>query len=78
MNNTQLVVRHEYNQDVFDYLANIGFANVQNLTAENYRFPVIVVDLTTKTFFGTNTACMSAMKPKVLTFAELKELLKGN
>lgn len=78
MNNTQLIVRHENNQDVFDYLTNIGFANVHSLTAENYRFPVIVLDLTAKTFFGTNTACMAAMKPKILTLKELKEILEGN
>ncbi|MGN0807420.1 MAG: hypothetical protein ACI4MN_03105 [Candidatus Coproplasma sp.] len=75
--NNQLIVRHENNQNVFDYLANHGFANVQNLTVQNYSFPVIVLDLTAKTFFGTNTACMSAMKPKVLTFEEVKEIING-
>ncbi|MGN0804132.1 MAG: hypothetical protein ACI4MS_01995 [Candidatus Coproplasma sp.] len=78
MNNMQLVVRHENNQKVFDYLTNLGFANVQNLTAQDYSFPVIVLDLTAKTFFGTNTACMAAMKPRVFTFEEVKEIIKGN
>ena len=78
MNNTQLVVRHENKQEVFDFLSNSGFANIQSLNAQCYRFPVIVLDLTDKTFFGTNTACMSAMKPKVLAFAEVKEILKAN
>ncbi len=74
MNNTQLIVRHENKQEVFDFLTKHGFANVQNLTAKNYRFPVIVLDLIAKTFFGTNIYCMAAMKPKVLTFAEVKEI----
>ena len=75
MNNTQLVVRHENNQEVFDFLMNSGFANIQNLTAENYRFPVVILDVTDKTFFGTNATCMAAMKPKVLSFEEMKEIL---
>lgn len=75
MNNTQLVARHENNQEVFDFLTTHGFANVQNLTAENYSFPVIVLNLIAKTFFGTNTACMAAMKPKVLTFEDIKKII---
>lgn len=75
MNNTQLVVRHENKQEVFDFLMNSGFANIQNLTAENYRFPVLVLDVTDKTFFGTNTTCMAAMKPKVLSFEEVKKII---
>lgn len=76
MKNTQLVVRHENKQEVLYFLTEHGFSNVQNLSVQNYSFPVIVLDLTAKTFFGTNTACMSAMKPKVLTFKELKDILK--
>lgn len=74
--NNQLIVRHKNKQKAFDYLENHGFANVQSLTAQNYSFPVIVLDLTVKTFFGTNTACMAAMKPIVLTFEEVKEIVK--
>lgn len=76
--NNQLIIRHENNQEVFDYLANHGFANVHSLTAQNYSFPVIVLDIAAKTFFGTNTTCMAATKPKVLTFEEVREILKGH
>ncbi|MGN0508053.1 MAG: hypothetical protein ACI4GX_02365 [Ruminococcus sp.] len=75
MNNTQLVVRHENKQEVFDFLMNSGFANIQNLTAENYRFPVLVLDVTDKTFFGTNATCMATMKPKVVSFEEVKKII---
>ena len=75
MNNTQLVVRHENKQEVFDFLMLKGFTNIQNLNAENYCFPVVVLDVTNKTFFGTNATCMVAMKPKVLSFEEVKMII---
>ena len=40
------------------YLENNGYKNPQNLTAENYAFPVLVVD--DERFFGTNATCMAA------------------
>lgn len=60
MNNlTQLTVR--CNQTAFLILENKGYKNVQNLSTDNYTFPVIIADLKDKIFFGTNTTCMAAM-----------------
>lgn len=35
-----------------------GYKNVQKMTPENYKFPVIVI--TDGYFWGTNTTCMAA------------------
>lgn len=74
MNNlTQLAVR--CNQTAFSVLEQKGYKNVQSLSANNYAFPVIIADLKDKIFFGTNTTCMAAMKPKVYVIAEIIEIL---
>ena len=74
MNNTQIAVK--FNTDTLAWLKEHDYANVQRLTVQNYLFPVIIVDTTTQTFFGTNTTCMAVMKPKVIGVEELKNLLK--
>ncbi len=75
MNNTQLVVRHNQNAEVFTWLEEHGYRNIQQLTVENYKFPVIVVETASKTFFGTNTTCMAASLPKVYELDEIKSIL---
>ena len=75
MNNSQLVVRHNANAEVFAWLEKHGYRNVQQLTVENYIFPVIVVDTKEKIFFGTNTTCMAVRLPKVYELDEIKSLL---
>ena len=74
MNNTQFAVK--FNADTLAWLKENDYANTQRLTAQNYSFPVIIVDKTTQSFFGTNTTCMAAMKPKVIGVEQLKNLLK--
>lgn len=66
MKNKQLVVR--CNDETVAWLEEHGYTNIQNLTAQNYSFPVVVVDIETRKFFGTNTTCMAAMKPKIIEF----------
>lgn len=74
MNNlTQLAVH--CNKSVFSVLENKGYKNVQNLSTDNYTFLVIIADLKDKIFFGTNTTCMAAMKPKVYDIAEIIDIL---
>ncbi len=74
MNNlTQLTVR--CNQTAFLILENKGYKNVQNLSTDNYTFPVIIADLKDKIFFGTNTTCMAAMRPKVYNIEEIIDIL---
>lgn len=74
MNNlTQLAVR--CNQTAFLILENKGYKNVQNLSTDNYTFPVIIADLKDKIFFGTNTTCMAAMRPKVYNIEEIIDIL---
>lgn len=80
MNNTQLVVRLNDADENFKQLELLGFCNIQRLTKDNYNFPVIVVDLRKRQFFGTNTICMAAStsggnKSIVLDFKQLKEKL---
>lgn len=75
MNNTQFVVRLNNADENFKKLERLGFCNVQHLTKDNYNFPVIVVDLQKKQFFGTNTTCMAAMKPKVIELKELRNII---
>lgn len=71
MNNTQLVVRLTNPDKNFEHLEQLGFCNAQRLTKGNYNFPVIVVDLQSKQFFGTNTTCMAAMRPYVKNIADI-------
>lgn len=78
MNNTQLIVRTSAN--AICWLEERGFNNPHQLP-NGYAFPVFIVDLATKQFFGTNTTCMAAScsagrKPLVLDFEQLKEKLK--
>ena len=74
MNNTQFAVK--FNADTLAWLKEHDYSNVQRLTVQNYLFPVIIVDLSTRTFFGTNTTCMAAMKSNVIELETLKPLLK--
>lgn len=46
-------------------LQHCGFKNVQHLK-EDYAFPVLVVDLKAKVFFGTNSTCMAAFASSLL------------
>ncbi len=69
MKNIQLVAR--FNNNTLDWLEEHEYANSQHLTTSNYSFPVTIVDMAHKTFFGTNTTCMAAMKPKVIEFNDL-------
>lgn len=41
------------------WLEEHGYRNAQSLTAENYEFPIFVIE--EKMFFGTNTTCMAAL-----------------
>ena len=74
MNNlTQLAVY--CNQTAFSVLESKDYKNAQNLSTDNYTFPVIIADLKDKIFFGTNTTCMAAMRPKVYDIAEIIDIL---
>lgn len=77
MNKTQLVVKTE--PQTVKWLESQGFTNSQHLP-NDYRFPVFIVDLISKTIFGTNTTCMAAAvasgnKPTALNLEELKTKL---
>lgn len=79
MNKTQLVVQTE--PQTIAWLESQGFTNPQHLP-NDYRFPVFIVDLKSKTIFGTNTTCMAAAvasgnKPVVLNFEQLKTRLSN-
>lgn len=75
---TQLVVKTE--PQTIEWLESQGFTNPQHLP-NNYCFPVFIVDLKSKTIFGTNTTCMAAVasgnKPVVLNFEQLKTKLSN-
>lgn len=77
MNNKQIVIRLNNAKENFKQLEQIGFCNAQCLTKDNYNFPVIVVDLQSKQFFGTNTTCMAAMKPHVKDIADIIRNIKN-
>lgn len=75
MNNTQLVAKSD--SRTIEWLESRGFTNPQHLP-KDYVFPVFIVDLQSKTIFGTNTTCMAAacsagQKPIALTLQELRE-----
>ncbi len=77
INTTQLVV--ETDKTTIEWLESQDYSNPQILP-NNYTFPVFVVNLPTKEFFGTNATCMAAAcmtghKPTVLNFEQLKARL---
>lgn len=79
MNKTQLVVKTE--PQTVKWLESQGFTNSQHLP-NGYRFLVFIVDLKSKTIFGTNTTCMTAAvasgnKPVVINFEQLKTRLSN-
>lgn len=59
----QLYIHWERRQELEDLISALqekGYQNIRHLDA-NYSFPVVVVDLNEKVFFGTNTTCMAAL-----------------
>ena len=59
----QITVKVENQQQLaylLDILRSKGYKNVQRLS-KRYSFPVVVVDVDKKQFFGTNTTCMAAL-----------------
>ena len=59
----QITVKVENQQQLVNLLGILrskGYKNVQRLS-KRYSFPVVVVDLDKKQFFGTNTTCMAAL-----------------
>lgn len=75
INTTQLVVATD--KMTIKWLEQCGYKNPHKLLY-NYKFPVFIVDLQTKSIFGTNTNCMAAAcsqhnHPIILNLEQLKE-----
>ncbi len=75
INTTQLVVKTDKN--TIEWLEGKGYRNV---LSDDYAFSVFIVDLPSKTFFGTNTTCMAAacscgLRPKILDLEKLIDML---
>lgn len=79
MNKTQLVVKTV--PQTIKWLESQGFANPQHLP-KDYRFSVFIIDLKSKTIFGTDTTCMAAAtasgyNPVTLNLKQLKTKLSN-
>ena len=75
INTTQLVVRTDERTIV--WLESKGYRNV---LPDDYAFSVFIVDLPSKTFFGTNTTCMAGacsceLRPKIRDFENIIDML---
>lgn len=75
INTTQLVVRTDKRTNV--WLESKGYRNV---LPDDYAFSVLIVDLPSKTFFGTNATCMAAacscgLRPNILDLEKLIDML---
>lgn len=75
INTTQLVVKT--NKRTIEWLESKGYSNI---LPNDYAFLVFIVDLPSKTFFGTNTTCMAAacscgFRPKILDFEKIIDTL---
>ena len=65
-------------QEAIAFLEEKGFENIQNLTAENYHFPILVVQY--DYFYGTNTTCMACAATqgnKTLSFKEFQAFIEA-
>lgn len=77
INYTQLVVQTD--KATIEWLESQGYKNFHNLP-NNYTFPVFIVDLPSKEFWGTGTTSMAMAvsrgnRPIVLNLEQLKEKL---
>lgn len=75
INTTQLVIRTD--KRTIEWLERKGY---RNILPDNYAFSVFIVDLSSKTFFGTNTTCMAAacscgLRPKIINFETICDML---
>lgn len=75
INTTQLVVRTD--TQTIEWLEGKGY---RNTLSDDHTFSVFIVDLPSKTFFGTNATCMAAacscgLRPKILEFEEIIDIL---
>lgn len=66
-------------REAIAFLEKRGFENVQNLTEENYHFPILIVR--ENYFMGTNTTCMACAltrggsRNKILAWNEFQAIL---
>lgn len=75
INSTQFIVRTD--TQTIEWLESNGY---RNTLSDDYTFSVFIVDLSSKTFFGTNTTCMAAacshgLRPNILEFEEIIDVL---
>ena len=75
INTTQHVVKTD--KRTIEWLES---KNYHNVLPDDYAFSVFIIDLPSKTFFGTNTTCMAAacscgLRPKILNFKKLIDTL---
>lgn len=75
INTTQLVVKTD--KRTIEWLERKGY---RNILPDDYAFSVFIVDLPSKSFFGTNTTCMAGacscgLRPNILDLEKVMEIL---
>ena len=60
------------------YLERAGYENVQNITFENLRVKIVVVDDFEKTIMPISVTCLAAINQKPLNFEEFRVINEVN
>lgn len=55
-----------------EYLEMAGYKNIQNITFENLRVKIVVIDEYEKTIMPISVTCLAAINVKPLNFEEFK------
>ncbi len=61
-------------KELIELLIRKGYSNIQDISWENYQFPVLIVNKGEKNFFGSNATCMSALSSSGIKAVYYKEI----
>ncbi len=64
MQNKQILVKFKdknQGEKFIEFLEQKGFTNVHNTTYDKLRVKVLVIDTSTREFFGTNITCLAGL-----------------
>ncbi len=65
-------------QENLKYLEKAGYVNAQNITFENLRVKIVVIDEFEKTIMPVSVTCLAAINIKPLNFEEFRVINEVN
>lgn len=65
-------------KDNLEYLESIGYDNIQNITFDNLRIKVVVIDDSKNIIMPISVTCLAALKIKPLDFEKFRMTHESN